>query len=41
MPPIMKEFVFDDQERTAPPIKRLLRPLRRLLWKYCESTVAR
>ena len=41
MPPIMKEFVFDDQERTTPPIKRLLRPLRRLLWKYCASTVAR
>jgi glycosyltransferase involved in cell wall biosynthesis len=39
MPPVMKEFAFDDWERAVAPIRRLLKPVRRLLRRWSESAV--
>ena len=41
LPPVMKEFLFDDYERTVSPMKRMLGPLRRLLRKCRERPLAR
>jgi glycosyltransferase involved in cell wall biosynthesis len=41
MPPVMKEFLFDDRERTLPRIKRIRGRVRRLLSRMLESAVAR
>lgn len=41
MPPVMKEFLFDDYERSLAGTKRIRTQLRRLLWKvlprHCRS----
>ena len=41
MPPVMKEFLFDDYERALPRIKRIRGRVRRLLQKMLPRTVTR